>query len=221
MDVDPTLDLIFSNLRTWARLPKYQLERRVDIFLTPYLAALVGARFRAAARLVVPEFPLLASLRPNPKPGKKTLQTVNADYLFSLERDGRAAGWVLFELKTDRGSLDPAQLATYECARELGMRALVAQVQEVAASPYAPKRKYAELVARLPADPQAEKEVWVSYVLPSCRQEKARGLVKSPSPEVEPVISLAEFARLDPALIPAEHRGLWPRVSALLREIDV
>jgi hypothetical protein len=40
------------------RLPKYQFERRVDIFVNVFLADVLTALFGGTYQLVVPEFPL-------------------------------------------------------------------------------------------------------------------------------------------------------------------
>jgi hypothetical protein len=53
------LATIFANLYRWRHLPSYQLERRFDIFLTPYLHRIVEAHTGAALHpIIVPEMPL-------------------------------------------------------------------------------------------------------------------------------------------------------------------
>lgn len=54
---------IIARLVDWSRFPKYQLERRIDIFLTPFLDSFISGELRSPAVLVAPEFPLLSDLR--------------------------------------------------------------------------------------------------------------------------------------------------------------
>ena len=49
---------VFDVLVSNKRLPKYQFERRVDIFVNVFLADVLGALFGGTYQLVVPEFPL-------------------------------------------------------------------------------------------------------------------------------------------------------------------
>ena len=40
------IEKIFSNLDIWRKLPKYQLERRLDIFFTIYLKEIVEVFYK-------------------------------------------------------------------------------------------------------------------------------------------------------------------------------
>lgn len=61
-DLKRSLDLLVNRMVAFSRFPKYSLERRVDIFLAPFLEAYVTTRLGRPARLVAPEFPVLADL---------------------------------------------------------------------------------------------------------------------------------------------------------------
>lgn len=101
---------LFDRLGFWARFPKYALERRLDIFLTPFLADFVAdvrRMDRSDLQLVLPEFPIKHRTEDN--------RTVNADYLLYQHAINR---WLLLELKTDSASVDPKQLARYEELRD-------------------------------------------------------------------------------------------------------
>ncbi len=102
MSQQSSLEVLFARLREWSRFPKYSLERRIDIFLTPFLAPFLSARMEAPVTLVAPEFPIKL---------ESSNQSVNVDYL--LRRDGRAPAWIFLELKTDARSLRDEQLAHY------------------------------------------------------------------------------------------------------------
>lgn len=101
---------IFSNLNTWRHIPTYQLERRVDAFISAYLPGCIqSASFYASKTLpaIVPEFPL-----------KKNEGTAaifgRSDYaIFHPDKP------VYFlELKTDTGSVDQEEQVDYLRAAE-------------------------------------------------------------------------------------------------------
>ena len=60
------IEKIFSNLDIWRKLPKYQLERRLDIFFTIYLKEIVEVFYKEIlnekdiklSEVIIPEFPL-------------------------------------------------------------------------------------------------------------------------------------------------------------------
>ena len=84
------LDQLFRTLDVWRHLPDYQLERRADIFFTPYLPGLIASRFgKAIHPVVVPEFPL-----------KKTenFQSNKVDYVLFAQDQSEV---FFVELKTD------------------------------------------------------------------------------------------------------------------------
>ena len=56
---DPTIGDLFDMLDTWRHFPKYQLERRADLYFALFLPDILeshyGVKFN---REVIPEFPL-------------------------------------------------------------------------------------------------------------------------------------------------------------------
>ena len=234
MSLDYSVAWLMARLRDWAPLPKYQLERRIDIFITPFLEALVGSALGGTASLVVPEFPLrtlrrppsaselrLAPSTPGEAPEKKeTAHTVNADYLFWVQPPGGPPFWVILELKTDPRSFDDDQASLYLETRELGMKVLRKDIKDVmeASGKYAPK--YAHLRAWLAPYDEGVSKLLVVYLGPSALKEPAEAWTDLKGRKIDKYISLNDLSNLDPNLIPAEHRELWPYVRDLLRALD-
>ncbi len=60
------IEQIFKNLESWRKLPKYQLERRLDIFFSIYLKEIVEVFYKEIlnekdiklSEVIIPEFPL-------------------------------------------------------------------------------------------------------------------------------------------------------------------
>lgn len=88
------INQLFDNLEGWKNLPKYQLERRLDIFFTVYLKEIVEDNFSEKIKLfdlIIPEFPLK----------KDNNQSVNVDYVMFSEN---FLNCFFIELKTDMSS---------------------------------------------------------------------------------------------------------------------
>lgn len=135
MALSDSLIVLMKHLVKWRQYPKYALERRLDIFLTPFLAPYLSERMEAPVELVAPEFPLK-------RPGNA--QSTNIDYLLYCrsERDPR---WVFLELKTDARSISKEQLSTY---LRLAGRPFLEIVDNVEKG-IAPHSKHAEKYERL------------------------------------------------------------------------
>jgi len=106
------VEKIFVNLTRWRNLPKYQLERRADIFFSLYLKDILEAKLSEdgnpveLSELVIPEFPIQQGNQHH---------TANVDYvMFSKD----LATVYLIEFKTDMGSLRPDQFAYLNAAKE-------------------------------------------------------------------------------------------------------
>ena len=55
----PTIEGVFDLLDKWRHLPKYQLERRADIYFAMFLPDVLSHHFDAEFKPnVIPEFPL-------------------------------------------------------------------------------------------------------------------------------------------------------------------
>jgi len=100
VDSHQALCSIFNRLTLWRNLPKYQLERRADIFFSLYLQEILEARLAPVTLLpdMIPEFPIKKS-------GEQHL-TVNIDYVM-FSSDLKTV--CLVEFKTDMGSNRPEQ----------------------------------------------------------------------------------------------------------------
>lgn len=104
------VDEVIALLRAWQPLPKYSVERRIDAWLAPFLAPYFASVRGGEVTLVAAEFPIRKKNQ-----GKRAL-TVNADFLLHRRPppgSGERETWIIVELKTDGGSVRPAQFAEY------------------------------------------------------------------------------------------------------------
>ncbi|MBK9415311.1 MAG: hypothetical protein IPN61_18155 [Bacteroidetes bacterium] len=99
------LERVFKLLNNNSKFPKYQLERRVDIFINIFLEDILTNYFNDGSKVnyICPEFPFK-------KDGNR--QSTNVDYLCSKESDGNKE-IIFVELKTDKRSFDSSQLEIY------------------------------------------------------------------------------------------------------------
>jgi hypothetical protein len=117
---------IFNYLKEFKNFPTYQLERRIDAFMLPYLANAVNKKFEIDDEnlvFVYPEFPL-----------KRLLQT---DTIVSekLDKLSEYADYVLWspklqtvylvEFKTDETSLKESQFLNYYENCKMGRKSLI------------------------------------------------------------------------------------------------
>lgn len=152
------VEKIFENLDTWRKLPKYQLERRADMFFGLYVKDIVENLLETEkpelSDIVIPEFPIGKNIIETLKREKNprlpeydpTLQSVNVDYaLFSKDV-------VYFiELKTDMGSRNSIQDEYLEYAHGQNIRIFVEHIKTVAKPSNNPKswKKYRYLLDQL------------------------------------------------------------------------
>jgi hypothetical protein len=110
-EMNTAVEEVVALLRTWQPLPKYSVERRIDAWLAPFLAPYLQSTRGGEVRLVASEFPIRKK-----KQGAHA-RTVNADFLLHRNPDpsrrGDRESWMLLELKTDGGSVRPAQFREY------------------------------------------------------------------------------------------------------------
>lgn len=105
------VERIFQNLTLWRNLPKYQLERRADMFFGLYVKDIVkhfaGSEDLEFSDIIIPEFPI----RKKPKNNEETTRrTVNVDYvIFSIDRITKNKIAYFVELKTDMRSRNDVQ----------------------------------------------------------------------------------------------------------------
>lgn len=205
MSLDASVEALFTQLDGFRQLPKYALERRIDLFLSLFLEEFLSTRWEAPVSLVVPEFPIKE---------EENNRSCNVDYL--LRRLGQKPAWVFLELKTSADSVDTAQLERYRAAREYGMRGWRKDLLHIrdAVSGNAPrKRRYNVLLEQLAKAGAWQEEhehpipIEVVYLAPrSPVFEDAR------YKEWVRWLPLEEFARWKPQ----RHKELWAPVSALL-----
>ena len=148
---EKTIDDVFKLLDDWRHLPKYQLERRADIYFALFLPDVLERHYEKhnikLDRKIIPEFPLrLGTLWPNAE-YKRPNQSVNVDYVaFSKCRQK-----VLFvELKTDLGSRNPEQDDNLKQAKDLEFRMFVDGLLTISKPDVTGEaRKYIELLKLL------------------------------------------------------------------------
>ena len=155
---------VFNVLVANKLLPKYQFERRVDIFVNVFLADILGALFGGTYRLVVPEFPL--------KKDDNHLST-NVDYLLFHTTPEAAENWIFLELKTAAGSIGQEQLDIYRRSVARGMPALMADLPLLRERTKA-RAEYDELARRVSAFPH-DRPIEIIYLAPVAMNEADLG----------------------------------------------
>ncbi len=95
---------VFGKMDSWRNLPKYQLERRSDIFFAAYLKEVLEAKFDKIKDQIIPEFPIhKATIKPyfNGILKCKGEDSCNVDFVaFALSKPE----CYFIELKTDIAS---------------------------------------------------------------------------------------------------------------------
>ena len=99
------LQNVFERLSDWKGLPNYQLERRLDIFISMYIKELLEEKLWPLREIIIPEFPI----------SRKTLgetiginKTVKVDFVLFPEDFKHPI--IFLELKTDNGSVRDGQI---------------------------------------------------------------------------------------------------------------
>lgn len=143
MNHTEAIETMLKNLDDWRHLPKYQLERRADLFFGLFIRQIVAAHTQSEIHpLVIPEFPF----RHN-KNNSDTKHTVNFDYvLFSKTLHTM----YIVELKTDSGSYRESQDSYLVRAESEGFNSLIDGLNQVVGATSTSKiRKYEYLCALL------------------------------------------------------------------------
>ncbi len=246
MDQDLTFKDVFDRLGEWALFPKYQLERRVDIFLTFFLEDFFAREARllkdprqeeASVALVAPEFPILSRIEDprvwearasrGAKPKDLKASTVNADYL--LYRSSPDPAWLLVELKTDSGSIEEEQLRRYQRAQDFGIEELVRHIEEWVKPNSDDEEKYGHLLTQLGEFPVARNDrIDVVYLAPSFPIEKGSDRLKYGVLRAwewsEPAVDQRSAPRFHPLsnlqkIGPFAPAALWDPLSELIDKI--
>ena len=136
MTHEEAMEMMLNNLDTWRNLPKYQLERRVDLFFGLVIRQIVaghrGYDLERIHPLVIPEFPFRYN-----ENGTDTNHTVNFDYvLFS----GDLTTMYIVELKTDPDSYRDEQEKYLIEAAKVGFTEIIDGINKVMDATAANKR---------------------------------------------------------------------------------
>lgn len=132
---------IFEQLNRWRLLPKYQLERRLDIFIAMCLPKILKkAKLNVSLSDIIPEFPL--------RKDKNTNRTTNADYAFCKINENKVDLYMV-ELKTDINSINKDQLKSYLDCIKHGFLKSLKDIKKIQESPNSDWKKYDNLFAKL------------------------------------------------------------------------
>ncbi len=165
MNHTEAIEKMLVNLDTWRHLPKYQLERRADLFFGLFVRQLIAEHTGdRISPVVIPEFPF--------KLYDGTNHTVNFDYVLFSE-DGRRV--YILELKTDANSVDGDQLAYLKKAADKGFEEVVSGIAEVR-SKTGHKGKYDYLFSLLDQIKFKEPEIILLYLTPKLPPKKEQEL---------------------------------------------
>ncbi len=146
---DPSVATLFALLDRWRHLPAYQLERRADVFFALYLREVVATHLGVQLHeVIIPELPLRRGML-WPDDTKSPNKSVKVDYGLSTANSDT---FYLLELKTAQTSRRSKQDKYLERAEELGLRAIVDGILDVAvASGSKYLQKYLHLLSDLAA----------------------------------------------------------------------
>ncbi len=131
-NVNDSLSTIFTNMERWRHLPSYQLERRFDIFLTPFLRDVLSKELGLSHRLhevFVPEMPLLRGGLYS-RTGVERKLSNKVDFVF-FEESGPQVYFV--EVKTDASSARQAQNDYLKLAAAGGFESVLLNLEKILA----------------------------------------------------------------------------------------
>lgn len=157
------VEKIFDILGDWYKLPKYQLERRIDIFFVLYLPEILKKRYNIDIDYsnIIPEFPI----RKN-----EGYSSTNADYVVLYEKNNNLR-MLFIELKTDMKSVKDQQINYYNQVKEKSIKTILEDVEKIK-NHSKQKRKYNYLLDKLNyyrdkcIEDNDEEDIKVSYILP-------------------------------------------------------
>ncbi len=220
MDHATAIESMLKNLDRWRHLPKYQLERRADLFFGLFMHDIISDRFsRKVHQIIIPEFPYSNN--------KTTKTTVNFDYVL-LSEDCSTA--YIVELKTDTKSIRKEQEDYLKLARKMNFMENIKNLITVY-SATKQKGKYRNLFELLEElnflswddnelkykpllDVASSPQIQVVYVTPKLDEEKM-----SEISEYAEVILFDEIANFLNGRGPvetlfADHLRLWDQITA-------
>jgi hypothetical protein len=235
-ELQRSLDLLVDRLCEFSRFPKYSLERRVDLFLAPFLEPFIRTQLDPDARLVAPEFPVLRDLAEkgpyaDARGARLTRRTVNVDYLFHLPGTVWARPeWLFVELKTDARSFDDDQADLYAIARLRGMKQLRADLEFIHEKT-GHRAKYDVLRDTMPPVGEDER-LRIAYLAPARLRDRAWGhhfpttdaqeevcRTGTPARTLDRFFALEDLRELPAERVDPRFAPLWPTVRTLLDRI--
>ena len=120
--MEDKVEKIFNLLTKWYKYPKYQLERRLDIFFTIYLPEILKKEgINVELDDIFPEFPLKK---------ENNNQSENADYAIFENKDDET-NLYLVELKTEMNSISLTQTDYYKKAQKKNLIDLLGEIIEI------------------------------------------------------------------------------------------
>ncbi len=167
MKTKEKIDQLFKNLEIWIKLPKYQAERRLDVFFGLYLKDILKeCRSELFAKddelVIVPEFPL--------QKNKSNNECTNIDYLvFNVTKKCVHA----IELKTDDNSVNKKQINYYRKFKE---ETSLDDLYTFATNPRTghSKEKYEFLAKYITDNMKAcQTKGNIIYILPNCKSHNS------------------------------------------------
>ncbi|MBT0652342.1 hypothetical protein [Geomobilimonas luticola] len=187
MDHATAIESMLKNLDKWRHLPKYQLERRADIFFGLFIRDIISCRFgHPTHEIIIPEFPYCNN-KDTEDDDIDTNTTVNFDYVI-LSKDCSLA--YIVELKTDTNSFREKQETYLERAsKKMDFMDNIKYLIEKVYTATKQKGKYShlfELLVKLKLlsnngktyEPPNEKvlrpEIQVVYIAPRMKKEKLK-----------------------------------------------
>lgn len=136
---------LFNNLDNWRHHPKYQLERRVDIFFSLYLKEVLEDKFKGdngfcMANRLIPEFPVRkGTILEEFKEHQHRNMSYNIDYLTASEDSKNI---IFVELKTEQKSINEKQNYYLKKAMETDFNLILKGIMELCKATKAKDKYY-------------------------------------------------------------------------------
>ena len=117
---------IFDKMDNWRNLPKYQLERRSDLFFAIYLKEVLEAKFGILLKdQIIPEFPIHKKTIKLASSGE---ESCNVDFVAFANDNSKC---FFEELKTDNASKRDKQDKYLADAKSVGLKPLILSLKNI------------------------------------------------------------------------------------------
>lgn len=139
------LDDVFERLDEWRHFPKYELERRVDIFFSFYIKKIIELKTnnKNLVDIIIPEFPVMKMLLIE---DYKKLDSINIDFFIS---DSFQKNVFFVELKTDVKSRRSKQDKNMNKIKEINFNKIIEGIIIRSKKEPKDKEKYIFLLKKL------------------------------------------------------------------------